>query len=120
MAGARGEVGIKLDNGGRASLRGLMHHAKAFGCYSKSIGSSLANLKQRSDPIGLASLEAPLGLPCRERTWDSGGMSSSPTRLGSVVLLGGVPQGSRRGLWARWWDRGGPLFLGFRGQDGKA
>ena len=44
-----------------------MHHAEAFGFYSKSFGSSLEDLKQRSDMIGLASLKAVLGLPCRER-----------------------------------------------------
>lgn len=120
MAGAREEVGIGLDDGCGTSLRGLTHHAKAFGCYSKSIGSSLANLKQRSDPTGLASLEAPLGLPCRERIvgleWDV----QLPNTVVSVVLPGGVPQGPGRGLGARWWDRGGPLLLGFCVQDGKA
>lgn len=82
VAGARGEVGIKLDNGSGASLQGLTHHAKAFGCYSKSIGSSLANLKQRSDPIGLASLEAPLGLPCRERIVGLGWDVQLPSTVG--------------------------------------
>lgn len=67
VAGARGEVGSRPDSGAGLALQSLMPHAEAFGFDSKSFGSSLEDLKQRSDTTGLASLKAVLGLPCRER-----------------------------------------------------